>query len=137
MNDNKNILEGANHDDGMTVPPCYFADFKQKMAQSLPARPELQAPVVAPRSRWQRLRPYVYLAAMFGGIWCMLKLFTMLTTTSATPLESNPVIAEALSNEQFVNEYVISDLSQWDLYDEFIDSGIYPDSLCCCDLSNL
>ncbi len=130
MDKQKDILEQVNHRDGMTVPDGYFADFKSRMAASLPDRPEITGTVTAPMSRWQRVRPYVYMAAMFAGIWCMLKMFTMLTATSSTPLESNPVIAEALSNEDFVNEYVISDINQWDYYDELMEDGIDPDALC-------
>lgn len=134
MDNSKDILQRINRNDGMTVPDGYFADFKCKMAASLPERPELTAPVqFIPRSRWQRVRPYVYMAAMFAGIWCMLKLFTMLTATTATPLESNPVIAEALSNDDFVDDCVISDFSQWDVYDQLIEDGAVPDSLCFAD----
>ena len=66
---------------------------------------------------------------MFAGVWCMLKMFTMLTSSSPMPLDANPVIAEAISNDTFVNEYVISDLSQWDIYDDLMDDGIAPDSI--------
>lgn len=117
--------------DGRRVPEGYFDDFTARMMAKLPERPELddmgreQAVV---RTRWQRVRPYVYMAAMFAGVWCMLKLFTMLTVTSPVPFESNPIVAEAFSNETFVNDYVISDLNQWDLYDDLMQDGVDPDA---------
>lgn len=103
MKNDENILTRLAHRDGMTVPEGYFADFARSMEAALPDRPELAAASpVAPRSWWQRLRPYTYMAAMFAGVWCMLKLFAMLTSSSPLPLETNPVIAEAFSNDVFV-----------------------------------
>lgn len=115
--------------DGMTVPEGYFEDFASRMTASLPERPELEhIGKETERTPWQRFRPYVYMAAMFAGVWLMLKMFTMLTVTSPVPFDSNPTIAEALSNDAFVNEYVISDISEWDLYDDLMEDGISPDS---------
>ena len=68
------------------------------------------------------------MAAMFAGIWLMLKLFTIFTSSAPMSLESDPVVAEALSNDEFVNEYVISDLNQWDLYDDIMETGLCPDA---------
>lgn len=131
MTNNDDILKKLDHKDGMTVPEGYFKSFVERMEAELPERPELSAAAqtYVPRTWWQRLRPYVYMAAMFAGVWCMLKMFTMLTSTSPQPLESNPVIAEAFSNDTFVNDYVIPDVDQWDLYDDIMDEGIMPDSL--------
>lgn len=63
------------------------------------------------------------------GVWCMLKMFTMLTSTSLQPLETNPTMADAFSNDTFVNEYVIPDVNQWDLYDSLMYEGLTPESL--------
>lgn len=130
MKQDADILKKLDRRDGMTVPEGYFEEFAARMEASLPERPELQAPSpYVPRTRWERIRPYAYMAAMFAGVWCMLKMFTMLTATSPQPLDANPVIAEAFNNDTFVNEYVISELSQWDIYDDLMDDGIDPDSL--------
>lgn len=124
------ILDRINRRDGLTVPEGYFDDFKRQMALSLPERPELSVTAKAPkRTTWQRLRPYVYMAAMFGGIWCMLKLFTMITAPADVPMESNPIIADALSDDEFVNDYIVSDINQWDYYDQLIEDGFDPESL--------
>lgn len=133
------ILDKIGRNDGMTVPEGFFDEFKRQMADSLPQRPELQPDAAIRRTTWQRIRPYVYMAAMFAGIWCMLKMFTMLAPETSTPLESNPVIAEALNDDDFVNTYLVGDINQWDLYDELMEDGIDPDSLCdsisCLDFS--
>lgn len=62
---------GRNH--GMKVPEGYFDEFTRNLMADLPAYPE--APKPQKLTRWQRIKPYVYMAAMFAGIWCMMKVF--------------------------------------------------------------
>lgn len=132
--DTDNINSRLPRTDGMTVPDGYFDDFAARMTSMLPDRPELDnlmeggKPAVVNRTLWQRVRPYVYMAAMFAGVWCMLKLFTVITTTDPVPFESNPIVAEALSNDSFVNDYILTDLNQWDLYDDLMNDGVSPDA---------
>jgi hypothetical protein len=73
MKEDKDILSRINRRDGMTVPDGWFDDFASRMADSLPERPALENASPAPVSRtiWERIRPYVYMAAMFAGVWCM------------------------------------------------------------------
>lgn len=130
MDKQNDILDKINRNDGLTVPEGYFDDFKRQMASALPERPELNASQEEPiRSTWQRMRPYIYMAAMFGGIWCMLRLFTMITAPADVSLENNSIIADALADEQFVNEYIVTDINQWDYYDQLIEDGFDPDAL--------
>jgi hypothetical protein len=131
MTENKNILDKINHKDNLTVPEGFFDDFAKRMADSLPARPELEEPHIAepPRSLWHRVRPYAYMVAMFAGVWCMLKMFTLMSNQEANTLETNPVLAEAASNEQFVDEYFIDDVNQWELFENMMDDGVDADSI--------
>lgn len=125
MKEAKNILdEISSKGEGMTVPENYFENFALQMAGKLPYREVLDKPEVAAaapkNSRWMRLRPYVYMAAMFAGAWCLLKMFSLMT---ADPYDTNinnyPVLSNALENEQFVNDYVIDDLHATEIYDAF------------------
>jgi hypothetical protein len=132
MKEDKDILSRINRRDGMTVPEGWFDDFATRMANSLPERPELEtAPqkIVTP-TLWSRVRTYVYMAAMFAGIWCMLKMFTSITsTTTDASMESNPILAEAFKNETFVNDYIMDDVNQWDVIDDMIEDGVDVDAL--------
>ena len=129
MDKDNDILAKINGKSGMTVPDGYFAEFAKNMAMNLPER-ESQNIAPAHRSTWQQVRPYVYLAAMFMGIWCMLKMFTLMSSDGRQPLETNPIMAEAFGNDTFVNEYVIDDISQWDIYDEMMEDGIDAAAFC-------
>ena len=74
--DKENILDIIGRKDGMTVPDGYFADFQARMEALLPVNEQAETPreIEAPRSFWDRVRPFVYMAAMFAGVWCMVKM---------------------------------------------------------------
>lgn len=132
MKQEKDILQTIGRNDGFTVPDGYFADFARRMEAGLPERPELAAmgAVRAPTTLWGRVRPYVYMAAMFAGVWCMLKMFTTVAGTGElAPMERNPIMAEAFGNDDFINSYLIDDISQWDVMDQMMEDGMDADSL--------
>lgn len=129
MNNHNDILSKFDRKDGLTVPDGYFADFSAKMTQALPYRAEAETPdniIVPPATFWSRVRPYVYLAAMFAGIWCMLKMFSLSANPGGDSLniDHNPVLAEALGNDSFFNEYIIDDIHQLDIIDDMIEDGL-------------
>ncbi len=118
---------------GLEVPEGYFETFASRMAGLLPERPEIEsadAPVelAEVRSFWQKVRPYVYMAAMFAGIWLMMQIFTNFTGAGKlTPISENPVLASALADDSFVMDYIYDDLNSWDLVDEMLDDGAFDD----------
>lgn len=64
------------------------------------------------------------MAAMFAGVWLMLQLFTMLSGTGRLqPMDSNPVLAEALDNDAFLEQFVYDDIDSWDVVDEMVEDG--------------
>ena len=111
---------------GMKVPDDYFKSFAERMVNELPERPEVEnkpMPVLE-RTFWQKVRPYVYMAAMFAGIWLMMQLFTILSgKATLESIDSNPVLASALATDDFVFDYVYSDMPAWELVDDMIDNG--------------
>lgn len=137
---NDDILTRAGRNDGMQVPDGYFKDFAARMAAVLPERPELEQSaqeaqrLSMPRTPWQKIRPYVYMAAMFAGVWCMLKVFASFNHV-ADPLaiESYPELAEALGSDQFVRDYVYDDIDTYDIYDQIAESGIDVAALMAAD----
>ena len=126
----KDILDKVNRNDGQTVPDGYFDDFATRMAASLPEREwERETPRVLSRSVWQRVRPYIYLAAMFMGVWCMMKMFDLMRPdASGLSFDSNPVLAAAVGNDYFVRDYVIGegDIDQYQLMEDLYETGFVP-----------
>ena len=67
---------------------------------------------------------------MFAAVWCMLKMFTSVAgSQQLAPMESNPVMAEAFGNEDFMNTYVYDEFSDRDVMDQMLEDGLDPDSL--------
>lgn len=114
---------------GMSVPPGYFEDFNTRMAASLPYRPDAEKPDAVPEQAaptlWKRVRPFVYMAAMFAGIWLMLQMFAMIgMNTTLKPLDQNPVLTAALSDDDFMFDYLYDDYSSYELFDEVIEDTV-------------
>lgn len=117
MKTENDILSKLGNDSGMKVPEGYFADFASRMAKELPTQDfeNEQSPKVFPRSRWQQMRPYIYLAAMFMGIWCMMKMFNLMQPADTNLLiDSNPTLISALNDDAFAEDFY---------YEEYIDDS--------------
>ncbi len=114
--------------DGFTVPDGYFDRLASDMDKRLPRRDEIESPVPVFRpTLWTRVRPYVYMAAMFCGIWLMLNLFTSISNRASDgglDLSATPSLAHAVGDEQFVEDYIIDDVSNWDILDSLVADSI-------------
>lgn len=85
-------------DTGFSVPEGYFDELRVQVMQKLPPYPD--SPKYVELSLWQRLKPYVYLAAMFAGIWLMMNVFHHVSGYGALSLENPPeAIASALASD--------------------------------------
>ncbi len=127
MND-KDILSRFSRNDGTTVPDGYFDDFARRMAASLPEQEWEREPVVVSRSVWQKIRPYVYMAAMFLGVWCMMKMADLMRDDHGLSIEGNPVLTAAVSNDEFIDDYFLNetDLNDSQLMDDLYQTGFDP-----------
>lgn len=127
-----NILEHLNHRDGTTVPDGYFEDFAARMTASLPEADWERDPKVLPRSFWDKIRPYVYLAAMFLGIWCMMSLVDIFKASSTDDalFDNNQLLAQAMSDDTYMLDYFVTEgsVSDSELLDDLYEAGISPDS---------
>lgn len=100
MNREEKLIETFGRNPGFTVPDGYFEDFSRRMLSELPQHPH--RPVQARPSKWTRLKPYVYLAAMFGGIWLMMNLFHHVSSQSELSLERMPEdVSLAIANADY------------------------------------
>ena len=101
-NDDK-LYEKIGRDTGMKVPDGYFDDFVKQMMQKLPEYPE--RPVAHKLTVWQRVKPYVYLAAMFAGIWCMMKMFHIASQGVGSDLDNPPAAVVTAMQDVDTYEY--------------------------------
>lgn len=97
-----------------TVPDGYFDSVRIEIESKLPAYPT--PPSRERISLWQRVKPYVYLAAMFAGIWCMMKVFYNVSGGDRLSLDNPPEQIAAYMNEQAASDmYIPSDISDMEL----------------------
>ena len=130
MKEERLLEERFGRDSGMRVPENYFDEVFTKISAELPAMPE--RPVAPHLSTWQKIRPYIYMAAMFAGIWCMMKVFHTVSSDSNqlsldAPPEavalamSDPESVDVLLPETYESDYELETdvLSQYDSMEEF------------------
>ena len=99
------ILEKYGKDPGFKVPENFFEDFNKRLTEMLP---DVEiTPVDVKPTMWQRLKPLVYMAAMFAGVWCMMQVFTHFTDNSG--INTVSAVAEKMGNDKSnVEDFIMS-----------------------------
>lgn len=68
------------------------------------------------------------MAAMFAGIWCMMKMFQMMGSGSADlSIDNYPGVITALNNDNFVKDYVFPSVNEYDLLEDIYETGFDAD----------
>ena len=125
MKEETNILNKIGKEPGFKVPQGYFDNFKKEMMSKLPEK-EIKA---EPKTTtWLRLRSFVYMAAMFAGVWLMMQIFSDMKQANNKKLGFNPEIANAMSDDKFVDDLMmVGDFNEFDILNELYDEGIDAD----------
>ena len=110
--DDSTLLKKYGKDPGFKVPENYFDDFNKRMTEMLP---DIEiTPVDVKPTMWQRVRPLIYLAAMFAGVWCMMQVFS--NFTASNNLNSVRAVAEKLQDDKGnLDEFIMSGVSDYDI----------------------
>lgn len=72
MKEEKNLLEKCGKKNPFTVPEGYFESFTDKLMEQLPEKESQEVPETG---MWQRIKPWVYMAAMFCGLMLSVRVF--------------------------------------------------------------
>ena len=106
------ILKKYGKDPGFKVPDNYFADFNRRMTEMLP---DVEiTPVDVQPTMWQRVKPLVYMAAMFAGLWCMMSIFSHFTPQGN--MDNVRAVAEKLYDDKGnVDDFIMSGVSDYDI----------------------
>ena len=120
MNQEEKIINKYGKDSGMKVPDGYFPELEKRIMNSLP--PFKNQPVAPVMTGWQRMKPYLYLAAMFAGIWLMMKVFHTASQPMSLSLDNPPeAIVHLLENDGYSIDYIsIHSMSDYDFEQEVI-----------------
>ncbi|MBR5725832.1 MAG: hypothetical protein IKX56_03750 [Muribaculaceae bacterium] len=98
------LLNKYGKNSGFKVPENYFDDFNERMSQMLP---DVEiTPVDIKPTMWQRVKPLVYMAAMFAGVWCMMSVFSHITSGT---MENVHAVAEKMAEDKNnVEDFIMS-----------------------------
>lgn len=122
MKEEDKIIERYGRKGPWRVPDGYFETVRVEIKAKLPEYPE--APQRADMSLWQRIKPYVYLAAMFAGIWCMMKVFHNASGMGTLSIDNPPEhIAAYMGDSDDADMYMLSsDLTDEELLQDVSES---------------
>ncbi|MBQ0068886.1 MAG: hypothetical protein KBT09_03920 [Bacteroidales bacterium] len=99
------ILKGIGKETGFKVPENYFAEFNKRMMDSLPPiEIKEETKKVETPSMWVRVRPYLYAAATFAGIWCMMTVFNNMNGTSSRQMSELAAGVEKQNKDAQIDE---------------------------------
>lgn len=130
MNESNQILNKIGRHDGMTVPEGYFADFVKQMESSLPHREIAEKPKP---TLWFRIRPYVYMAAMFAGIYCMMEMFSMFKSNSGDLNMDNYPTLRATLESNAPDAEMLYEFNDYDILEDMITEGFSAEDLVMTD----
>ena len=100
--ENSKILEQLGKDPGFKVPENFFNDFNAKLIDSLP---EVKITEEEKPTMWVKVRPFIYMAAMFAGVWLMMNIFS-LGKSSATGEQRAANISAGVSVEKNAEDFI-------------------------------
>jgi hypothetical protein len=112
MNKKVNPLEEIGNKNPFKVPEGYFESLSGHIVSQLPERMD-ESP--RPITLWQRVQPWMYMAAMFCGIALMINLFTRIPSQ------------EDSAGLNLTSSADIEDFYQY--YEEQLASDIYNDAM--------
>jgi hypothetical protein len=99
MSPEEKILQKIGKKNPFTVPENYFENFTQELMDKLPAKEavlQTEAPTL-----WQRVKPWLYMAAMFCGIMLSVRIFVGKPQQEEFPISQAE--AEMLPEEEWEN----------------------------------
>lgn len=99
MSPEEKILQKIGKKNPFTVPENYFENFTQELMDKLPAKEAVLQTEVP--TLWQRVKPWLYMAAMFCGIMLSVRIFVGKPQQEEFPISQAE--AEMLPEEEWEN----------------------------------
>ena len=115
MKEENNLLRKVGKKDHFRVPDRYFEDFSKELMNNLPEKETFDA--TQEITMWQRVKPWLYMTAMFCGIMLSVKLFVG-DSQQEEFISIPPIEAESLTDEDWkhlIDQSMIDDYSLYEL----------------------
>jgi hypothetical protein len=82
MKEEKELLERMGRREPYTTPDGYFDDLTQRVMSRLPQK---ERPAEEELTLWQRVKPWIYMTAMFVGLMCSMRIWMERPEEQPTP----------------------------------------------------
>lgn len=115
MKEENNLLRKVGKKEHFRVPDRYFEDFSKELMNNLPEKETFDA--TQEITMWQRVKPWLYMTAMFCGIMLSVKLFVG-DPQQEEFISIPPIEAESLTDEDWkhlIDQSMIDDYSLYEL----------------------
>ena len=125
MGKEDNILRKAGTSNPFRVPDHYFEDFTQELMSKLPEKESM--PLMSEPTLWQRVKPWIYMTAMFCGIMLCVRVFVGEPQKDEFPAISQ-IEAENLTDEdwEIMIDYIMMD--DYSLYQYLTNADFNPNN---------
>lgn len=125
MGKEDNILRKAGTSNPFRVPDHYFEDFTQELMNKLPEKEPM--PLMSEPTLWQRVKPWIYMTAMFCGIMLSVRVFVGEPQKDEFPAISQ-IEAENLTDEdwEIMIDYIMMD--DYSLYQYLTNADFNPNN---------
>jgi hypothetical protein len=107
MNKEDKIKEMFGQENPFRVPDKYFDNFADNMLGMLPDHPQAQPAARQPlrlRALFAKAKPYIYLAACFGGLYFGINVLKHQHEISDMAKNDNKVATTYVSEEEYINK---------------------------------
>ena len=125
MGKEDNILRKVGTSNPFRVPDHYFEDFTQELMNKLPEKEPM--PLMSEPTLWQRVKPWIYMTAMFCGIMLSVRVFVGEPQKDEFPAISQ-IEAENLTDEdwEIMIDHIMMD--DYSLYQYLTNADFNPNN---------
>lgn len=120
MGKEDNLLRKVGTKNPFNVPDNYFEDFTQNLMDRLPEKEPM--PPMQEITLWQRVKPWIYMAAMFCGIMLSVRVFVGEPQKDEFPVTQAE--AESLPDEEWEIMMDMTLIDDYSLYQFLTDADI-------------
>lgn len=122
MKEEDNILKKAGKENVFRVPDGYFENLTSEVMSRLP---EKEKPVFITKepTKWEKMKPWLYMAAMFAGAAMIIRVASADRTPADSMMAKDDAETEIVSDEYISTVLDNSMLNDYSLYVYLSDAG--------------
>ena len=124
MKEEDEILRKVGTGNAFKVPEGYFENLTSEVMDKLPEQKQPAFEVKEP-TKWDKLKPLFYMAAMFAGIWLMMKMFTGIFSVEKGETPDMEMTASATDGSTIEDEWIAYYVDDYTAYEMLYTDSDY------------